>query len=142
MPKLRAPARSRARYSRGMLVDLEPTPLPLGDDDVEVLALDVTRLAALEWLVQTALTVEEQAEYARMIHPERRREWLAARACLKALLLQRRRIRDPRECAIVKDNRGRPRVAFSPEVSPTPAYDCSLSHKGRFACAGAATRPG
>ena len=42
---------------------------------------------------------------------------------------------------MVKDTRGRPRLSF---VSGRPAdfvYDCSLSHKGRFACAGAASAP-
>lgn len=121
-----------------MLTDLELRPLPFGDDDVEVLVLDVTRLTEPEALAQRVLTLDEHAEYARLRHPERRREWLAARVCLKTLLLRRRRIGDPRDCAVVKDARGRPRLVFGPEVPTEPAYDCSLSHKGRFACAGAA----
>jgi phosphopantetheinyl transferase len=124
-----------------MPTDLAPTPLPFGDDDVEVVVLDVTRLAALEPLAHEILTPEEHTEYARLHHPARRREWLAARLCLKTLLRRRGRIRDPRECAVVKDARGRPRLVFSPELPVDPAYDCSLSHKGRFACAGAARMP-
>jgi phosphopantetheinyl transferase len=122
--------------------DLEPTSLPLGGDDVEVLALDVTRLTALEALAQAALTLEEHEEYARLVLPKRRREWLAARVCLKAMLLRRRRISDARDCAVVKDARGRPRLAFGRGLPADPAYDCSLSHKGRFACAAAARRSG
>ena len=122
--------------------DVEPTPLPLGDDDVEVLVLDVTRLTALESLAQAALTLEEHAEYERLVLPKRRREWLAARVCLKTMLLRRRRIGDARDCTVVKDARGRPRLAFGPERPADPTYDCSLSHKGRFACAAAARRPG
>jgi phosphopantetheinyl transferase len=121
-----------------MLTDLDLTPLPFGDDDVEVFVVDVTRLAALEPLAQEFLTLGEHAEYARLRHPERRREWLAARVCLKAMLLRQRRIGDPRECAVVKDARGRPRLAFEVELPAKAAYDCSLSHKGRFACAGTA----
>jgi phosphopantetheinyl transferase len=124
-----------------MLTDLDLTPLPFGDDDVEVLVLDVTRLPTLEPLAQGMLTLEEHAEYARLRHPERRREWLAARVCLKTMLLRRRWISDPRECAIVKDARGRPRLAFGVERPAETAYDCSLSHKGRLACAGAARTP-
>ena len=124
-----------------MLTDLDLTLLPFGDDDVEVFVLDVTRLAALEPLAQGFLTIEEHAEYAQLRHPERRREWLAARVCLKTMLLRQHRIGDPRECAVVKDARGRPRLAFSPELPAEPACDCSLSHKGRFACAGAARTP-
>jgi len=121
--------------------DLELTPLPIGEGDGEVVVLDVTRLPAVESLASRFLTLEEHEEYARLRHPGRRREWLGARVCLKTILLRRRRIGDPRECAVVKDTRGRPRLAF---VSGRPAdfvYDCSLSHKGRFACAGAASAP-
>jgi phosphopantetheinyl transferase len=121
-----------------MLAEFEATPVPLGDDDVDVLVLDATGPVDLESLAQRALTREEQGEYARLRHPGRRREWLAARACLKILLQRRGRIGDPRECAVVKDPRGRPRLAFGPERPADPGYDCSLSHKGRFACAGVA----
>jgi len=125
-----------------MMAQFEPTPLPLGDDDVEVGLLDVTRLVTLESLAQAALTRGEHAEYARLVLPKRRREWLAARVCLKTMLLRRGRIGDARDCAVVKDARGRPRLDFGPELPAEPAYDCSLSHKGRFACAAAAKRPG
>ena len=121
--------------------DVELTPLALGEGDVEVSLLDVTRLADTESKAFRFLTPEEHEEYERLRHPSRRREWLAARVCLKTMLLRCRRLGDPRECAIVKDSRGRPRLSFAPGLPAHPGYDCSLSHKKRFACAGASSTP-
>ena len=121
--------------------DVELIPLALGDGDVEVSLLDVTRLADAESKAFRFLAPEEHEEYERLRHPRRRREWLAARVCLKTMLLRRRRLGDPRECAIAKDSRGRPHLTFAPGLPADPGCDCSLSHKGRFACAGASRTP-
>jgi phosphopantetheinyl transferase len=47
------------------------------------------------------------------------------------------RIGDPRESVVVKDPRGRPRLVFASAPTADVFPDCSLSHKGRFACAAA-----
>lgn len=122
--------------------ELALTPLPLEEDDVGASLLDVTRLRDTEWTAAQYLTTREREEYARLRHPSRRREWLGARVCLKAMLLRRRRVADPAQCEITKDTRGRPWLSFAPDVPVNPAYDCSLSHKGRFACAGASSTAG
>ena len=81
-----------------MLVDdVALTPLALGEDDVGVSLLDVTRLAHTESKAFRFLTREEHEEYERLRHPRRRREWLAVRICLKTMLLRCRRVADPRE---------------------------------------------
>lgn len=115
--------------------DIELTPLALGEDGVEVSVLDVTRLADTETTAGRFLTAQELAEYARLRHPLRRREWLGARVCLKSMLLRRGAVSDPIQCAIMKDLRGRPRLSFTPAAAADVVHDCSLSHKGRFACA-------
>ena len=104
--------------------------------------LDVTRLADTESTASRFLTPLEHAEYAGLRHPLRRREWLGARVCLKVMLMRQRRVNDPLHCAVVKDARGRPRLAFAPELPAGVAYDCSLSHKGRFVCACTASAAG
>lgn len=116
--------------------DLELMALSLGAEDVEVSLLDLTRLADMESTASRLLTPQEREEYARLGHPSRRREWLGARACLKAMLLWRGCVSDPMQCEIMKDTRGRPWLSFAPRLPATVVYDCSLSHKGRFACAG------
>ena len=117
-------------------------PLPLGEADVEISLLDVTRLVDAESVARRFLTPRERAEYARLRHPSRRREWLGARVCLKEMLRRRRRVGDPLQCEIVKDARGRPGLSFLRSERGHAVYDCSLSHTGRFACAGVSSRPG
>lgn len=109
--------------------------LPLGDEHVEVSLLDVTRMAETDATATRFLTLRERAEYARLRHPGRRREWLGARVCLKTMLLRNRSVSDPTECEIMKDARGRPWLSFAPGLPGRKVYDCSLSHKGRFASA-------
>lgn len=120
--------------------DIELTPLPFGEEDVEVSLLDVTRLVDTESIASRFLREREREDYARLRHPSRRREWLGARVCLKTMLLRRRDVSDPIQCEIVKDASGRPRLSFAPGRSVRVAYDCSLSHKDRFACASASSR--
>mgnify|MGYP001569791737 CR=1 FL=1 len=122
--------------------DLALTPLPLGEEGVEVSLLDMTRLADPASTASRFLTPRERDEYAAMPHPLRRREWLGARVCLKAMLLARGSIGDPAECEITKDSRGRPRLAFAPGRPAGVVSDCSLSHKGRYACACASRTAG
>lgn len=121
---------------------LELTSLPLGEPDVEVSLLDLTRLTDTESTVSWFLTPQEREEYTRLRHPARRREWLGARVCLKTMLLRRGCVSDPIECEVVKDTRGRPSLSFGPGPPANGVYDCSLSHKGRFACAGASSLMG
>lgn len=116
--------------------DLELIPSPLGADDVEVFLLDLAQLGDTESMACRFLTTREHEEYAGLRHPSRRREWLGARVCLKTMLLRRRRVGDPIQCQIRKDIRGRPWLSFAPGLPANVVYDCSISHKGRFACAG------
>jgi phosphopantetheinyl transferase len=120
----------------------EPAPLDFGEVGIDVAVLDVTRLGDAEVAAAHFLTAEEHEEWARLHHPPRRLEWLAARICLKTMLLRRRWIGDPRDCAVVKDPRGRPRLARLAAIGPDIDYDCSLSHKDRFVCAGISSLPG
>ena len=111
------------------------TPLLLGGEGVEVTLLDLTRLDDLESAAARVLAAQERREYAQLKHPLRRLEWLGARVCLKTMLHRRGSVSDPRQCAIVKDARGRPSLSGAHTVG---AYDCSLSHAGRFVVAGLA----
>lgn len=121
---------------------LEPIPTGLDADGIEVTLLDLTRLGDREALAESYLTESEAAEYGELRHPLRRREWLGARVCLKRMVMRQGRVDDPRRCAVVKDPRGRPRLVFAPESGPGVVPDCSLSHKGRFACAATASTAG
>ena len=116
--------------------DVELVRLALTGEGVDVALLDVERLADIESTAARYLTPLEREEYAGLRLETRRREWLAARVCLKTMLLERRCVSDPTRCAIVKDAAGRPRLVFA-EPPAESVHDCSLSHKGRFACAGA-----
>ncbi len=112
---------------------LELTSLPVGEEGVDVSLLDLTQLVDTELTASRFLTLREREEYAQLRHPLRRREWLGARVCLKAMLLRRRSVSDPTQCEIMKDTRGRPEVSFGSVRSASAAFDCSISHKGRFA---------
>jgi len=114
---------------------LEPLRVELGEDRIEVRLLDLARAGDLESLASAYLSASEAGEYAELRHPLRRREWLGARVCLKLMVMRQGRIDDPRRCAVVKDPRGRPRLVFSTDTTAGVVADCSLSHKGRFACA-------
>lgn len=122
--------------------NLELTPLPVGEEDVEVSLLDLTQLVDTESTASRFLTLRERGEYAQLRHPSRRREWLGARVCLKTMLLRRRSVSEPTQCEIVKDASGRPGLSFAPGRPVSAAYDCSLSHKGRFAGAAASSIAG
>ena len=115
----------------------ELVPVELGEDQVAVRLLDLTRLEDQESVAAGFLTSSEAAEYVELRHPLRRREWLGARVCLKLMAMRQGRVGDPRECAVVKDPRGRPRLVFASQSTGDVFPDCSLSHKGRFACAAA-----
>jgi 4'-phosphopantetheinyl transferase len=125
-----------------MLDPLELTPLALGEPRVEVRVLDLTQLGDLEPIAARYLTASEQVEYADLRHPLRRREWLGARVCLKLMVLRAALIADPLEGAVIKDPRGRPRLVFAPALATDVVADCSLSHKGRFACAATSSAVG
>jgi phosphopantetheinyl transferase len=120
----------------------EPTPLDFGEEGIEVAVLDLTGLVDAEAAAEHFLTAEEHAECARLQQPPRRLEWLGARICLKTMLLRRRWVDDPRDCEVVKDSRGRPRLARRTATGPDVHYECSLSHKDRLACTGISSAPG
>ena len=123
---------------------LVPEPIPLGfeEEGIDVALLDASALADAEAAAAHFLTAAEHAERARLRQPPRRLEFLGARICLKTLLLRRRWVDDPRDCEVVKDPRGRPRLARL-VASPTDVrYACSLSHKDRFACAAISSAAG
>jgi len=115
--------------------DIDLISLPLGDEGVEVTLLDLARLVDMDSIASRMLASPEREEYARLGHPGRRREWLGARVCLKGMLRRRGSVSDPKQCAVLKDGRGRPWLSFA-SGRPAPAvHDCSLSHKGRYAVA-------
>ncbi len=116
-------------------MNIELQRLPLDDRGVEVSLVDLTRLTDPESTAARFLTPGEREQYAMLRHPSRRRQWLGARVCLKEMLVRRGSLSDPTECEIVKDGKGRPRLCFQPGLPRTAVYDCSLSHKARFACA-------
>ena len=121
--------------------DIDLLRLPLDEQDVEVSLVDLARLGDPESAAARFLTPKEREEYRGLRHPGRRREWLAARVCLKTMLVRRGCISDPIQCEIGKDARGRPWLSFAPahsvghEACPTDGrprtavHDCSLSHK-------------
>jgi phosphopantetheinyl transferase len=113
----------------------ELTALALGEDRIEACLLDLARLGDLELVAARFLAASEQAEYTALRHPLRRREWLGARVCLKLMVLRQGLVGAPLDCAVIKDPRGRPRLVFAPGLASDVVADCSLSHKGRFACA-------
>ena len=80
------------------------------------------------------LTKREAAEYARLTHATRRKEWLAARVCAKTLLMEHGFIRTPLSCEIAKDDKGRPFILYKRRVRHR-TVDCSISHKGKYAVA-------
>ena len=123
---------------------LVPEPIPLGfeEEGIDAALLDATALAHAEAAATHFLTAAEHAECARLQQPPRRLEWLCARICLKTLLLRRRWIDDPRDCEVVKDPRGRPRLVRLVAGGPDVRYACSLSHKDRFACAAISSASG
>lgn len=116
-------------------MDFDLIRLAISDAAVEVCLLDLGRAHDLEANASRFLTAPEQAEYAELTLPRRRREWLGARVCLKLMAMRQGRIDDPLRCAVVKDSRGRPRLVAAPELTSPVVPDCSLSHKGRFGCA-------
>jgi len=120
--------------------NVELIPLPLGDVGIEVSLLDLAQLMDEDATAARVLSLEEREEYARLEHPARRREWLGARVCLKAMLVRQHFVNDPRQCAIMKDNWGRPWLSLVQERPGRKVHGCSLSHQGRFACAGASRR--
>jgi phosphopantetheinyl transferase len=127
---------------RAALLVPEPTFLDFDEEGIDVAVLDVTGLVDADAAALRFLTDAEHAECARLQQPARRLEWLCARICLKTLLLRRRWVDDPRDCEVVKDPRGRPRLARLIAVGPDVRYECSLSHKGRFACTAISSAPG
>jgi len=120
----------------------ELIPVELGADPVEVRLLDLTGLGNPESVAAEYLTPLEAAEYAELRHPLRRREWLGARVCLKLMVMRQGRVGAPRQCAVLKDPSGRPRLVVSPDSTAGVVGDCSLSHKGRFACAATSSAAG
>jgi len=123
---------------------LVPEPIRLGftEEGVDVALLDASALAHAEAAAAHFLTGAEQQECAQLRERPRRLEWLGARICLKTLLLRRRWVDDPRDCEVVKDPRGRPRLVRLIAGGPDVGYACSLSHKDRFAGAAISSKPG
>ena len=80
------------------------------------------------------LTERELAEYVRLTHATRRKEWLAARVCVKTLLMDRGYIKNPRSCEVAKDDMGRPFINYLGKARHRPV-DCSISHKGKYVAA-------
>ena len=123
-------------------MDPELIRLTLGGDPVEVCLLDLDLLSGLDSTADRFLTEPEWSEYAELRQPARRREWLGARVGLKLMAVRRGAVDEPLRCAVVKDPRGRPRLVHVTDFAAPVLADCSLSHKGRFACAAASRAAG
>ncbi len=87
------------------------------------------------------LAERELAEYARLTHAGRRKEWLAARVCVKTLLMERGFIRNPRLCEMAKDGKGRPFIQYLDKARHR-SVDCSISHKGKYVAAAVTDKKG
>lgn len=97
--------------------------------------VDATRILDLAKVADRFLDAEELAQLATIPNAMRRRQWIAARMCLKSMVLRNGLIAGARSCRISKNTDGRPFLVAS-SGKPIPGVgDCSLSHKGRFACA-------
>jgi len=127
---------------RSMLDALELIELPFGEDGIEVRLLDLSRLPDFEPAAAGVLTEPELAEYAELRHPLRRREWLGARVCLKLMVVRRGGIATPLDSVVIKDPRGRPRLAVASAPAVDVVADCSLSHKARLVCAAVSSAAG
>jgi phosphopantetheinyl transferase len=125
-----------------MLDALELSAPALDGDGIEVRLLELDRLGDLDMAAARALTATEQAEYAELRHPLRRREWLGARVCLKLMAQRQGRVASMLDCAVLKDSRGRPRLVFAERPATGVVADSSLSHKGRFVCAATSSAVG
>ena len=91
-------------------------------------ALDEGGFAPDEWLAP-----EERAEFASLGSEKRRREWLAARAALKDLLVRDGVARRPADAIIRKDERGAPRlVVWEPDTFRYAELACAISHSAPF----------
>jgi phosphopantetheinyl transferase len=110
------------------------TSVRLEAEGAEVGLLDLTQIGDVDSMARVVLTAREREEYAGLRHPLRRREWLGARAALKAILVRQGRLGEAGECEIRKDERGRPEILFAPGIPASGVADCSISHQGRFAC--------
>jgi phosphopantetheinyl transferase len=102
--------------------------------DIATARVDVRALCDLPGAAERFLAPEEHADWTHLSHAARRSEWLAARVCLKSLLLDRAAIDDPREASVSKNERGRPSLRTIPG-------DCSLAHSGNIAGAAWTSRP-
>jgi phosphopantetheinyl transferase len=118
------------------------TGLALAASAVDVAVLDGSQAPDPGGRVHPLLAATEAEELAQLVAPGRRREWLAARACLKWLLLRRGLITGPRDAAIRKDDAGRPTIALAGAATGSRAPEASLSHAGRFAGAALARHAG
>ena len=125
-----------------MLDTLELSAPVLAGNGIEVRLLELDRLGDLDMAAALALTATEQAEYAELRHPLRRREWLGARVCLKLMAQRQGRVASMLDCAVLKDPRGRPSLVFAERPTIGVVADCSLSHKGRFVCAATSSAVG
>jgi len=116
--------------------DIKLISIPCNAPGVRVALLDTEPLARreLETLRARYLSDGEQVEWATLTHPARQIEWLAARVCLKQMLVRDGLLTDPRLCELRKDSRGRPWLA-SADGGRLSALDVSISHQGHWACA-------
>lgn len=81
----------------------------------------------------TWLSPCERAELAAITHDKRRREWIAARAAMKDLLVRAGFARAPGEVSVRKDSLGAPRaVVWEPDTLRYAETACSISHCAPF----------
>ncbi len=97
--------------------------------------LDLSQIDDMAIACRRFLVADERTQFAGIRNDKRRLEWLAARICVKLLAKRDGMIAGVKDCQVSKSPSGRPYLTTA-DGEPIASFgDCSLSHKGRFACA-------
>lgn len=97
--------------------------------------LDLSQIDDMAIAGRRFLVADERSQFARLRNDKRRLEWLAARICVKLLAKRDGMISGVKDCQVSKRPSGRPYLTTADGEAIASFGDCSLSHKGRFACA-------
>jgi len=109
--------------------------LTLTTPGIEVSLLDTRQATDIVAVAEQFLVGEELEQLAAISNAGRRREWVAARICVKLMAMRNGLIVDAHDCRISKNASGRPYLVKATGEPLAGVGDCSLSHKDRFACA-------
>jgi phosphopantetheinyl transferase len=97
--------------------------------------LDTAEISDFSAAADRFLVRKELEQLAAIGNGTRRREWLAVRICVKSMMLRDGLVAHAQDCRISKGPCGRPYIVTASGKHIPGIGDCSLSHKGRFACA-------